>query len=671
MSSEVPSVVAAVLLLARELFPDRKKWPWSVGDILALTGSGRSQAYEILQRLREVVRTLLRSPGRPPSQPLEQSTRQLIADAVIDYLLEHPGAAYRREERRIYSDDFRRFIVDLTAPRQPGEGMSAAVLASACRLPVGTVKAWLRLGRPPEPPSGPPSGKAEEPHASSNQVTSSHNSRTETEPAPDTPQQEAAGTADTPAEEPAAPKWIRTTFLWVIITLWMSWNGPFNAFCEMLRREQRLPFSDTYIGDFLKVAGLRERKPRTPVEAPWSRGTFQRFFPGAQWLGDGTTIAVHWKNQILLFNVSAILDVGSNAIVGFNVSDSENEEALIRAFEAGVATTGSAALALTLDNKPCNHAPAIVAALALHPPAIASAVGSTILLRATPGRGQAKAALEGAFGLFQQSLPALVLEGGSPREIARSALKLVLTAWFRGRNGRPRKRLKGLSPAELYATVQPTPEEIQQALDWYRKLARRQEKARLTREARRDPVRLELLRIGLEELGISDPKRQIAVRLAGYSREAIARGLATFRAKQELGTLPPDAEPARYLGGIIRQLNTRMELEKTSVYLLQQRIRLNDLTLAPLQSVAEQLRASVASCDLPQNFLDRAIEATYAVDFQFWAQAAAGALSALPEAQRPAYYKALCRRAAASFKTERGRREDLIDRLAEAVATAA
>jgi len=671
MSSEVPSVVAAVLMLARELCPDRKEWPWSVGEILVLTGSGRSQAYQVLQRLREDVGTLLRSPGRPASQPLEQSTRQRIADAVIVYLLDHPGAAYRREERRIYSDDFRRFIVGLTAPGQPGEGLSAAVLASACRLPTGTVKAWLRLGRPPEPPPGPPSGTAEEPHSSSDPVSSSHNSRPETEPAaPDASQQEAAGTADT-SGEPAAPNWIRTTFLWVIITLWMSWNGPFNAFCEMLRRDQRLPFSDTYIGDFLKVAGLRERKPRTPAEAPWSRGTFQEHFPGAQWLGDGTTIAVHWKNQILLFNVSAILDVGSNAIVGFDVSDSENEEALIRAFEAGVATTGSAPLALTLDNKPCNHTPAIIAALALHPPAIAAAVGSTILLRATPGRGQAKAALEGAFGLFQQSLPALVLEGGSPREIARSALKLVLTAWFRGRNGRPRKRLKGLSPAELYATVQPTPEEIQQALDWYRKLARRQEKARLTREARRDPVRLELLRIGLEELGISDPERQIAVRLAGYSREAIARGLATFRAKQDMETIPTDAEPARYLGGIIRQLNTRMELEQTSAYLLEQRIRLNDLTMAPLRSEAEQLRSSVAACDLPQSFLDRALGVTYAVDFQFWAKASAGALSALPETQRQAYYKSLCRRAAASFKTERGRREDLIDRLAEAVATAA
>jgi hypothetical protein len=247
----------------------------------------------------------------------------------------------------------------------------------------------------------------------------------------------------------------------------------------------------------------------------------------------------------------------------------------------------------------------------------------------------------------------------------------MLTAWFRGRNGKPRKRLDGRTPAEAYANARPTPEEIQKALDWFRELQQRQERARATQEARRDPVRIALLNEGLAELGITDSEHRLAVALAYYAREAIARGLATFRSKQELGTLPPDADHGRYLGGIIRQLHTRLELELISTHLMKQRLRLRDLTLAPLERTARQLRAEVLPSALPQTFIDRALEAHCAVDFRYWGQAAADELWALPAGQRDLLYTSLCRRIAASFKTDRELREDLIDTLAEAVASAA
>jgi len=81
-------------------------------------------------------------------------------------------------------------------------------------------------------------------------------------------------------------------------------------------------------------------------------------------------------------------------------------------------------------------------------------------------------------------------------------------------------------------------------LRYFREQHRRQERARLTRQARLDPVRLELLRQGLESLNIPDPKSLLSVALAGYGREAIVRGLATFSAKKLAGTLPTDADPA-------------------------------------------------------------------------------------------------------------------------------
>jgi len=316
------------------------------------------------------------------------------------------------------------------------------------------------------------------------------------------------------------------------VTLWLSWKGTFLAFCKMLRTEHRLPYGDTFIGSFLQSAGLRQRRRAQPVEAPWSSGTFRSLFPGAQWLGDGTTLVVTIQGQRFSYNVQAELDVATNALVGFHVSDAEDEDAVRHAYEHGKHTAGGPPLAHTLDNRPCNHSPATQ-----------QVMEDTILLRATAGRGQAKAPLEGAFGLFQQAMPPLVVPGETSQDVARRMLQLILTAWAVGRNGKPRRRLRGKTPAETYANASPTPEAVQEARDWFDELQRRQEQARLTREARLDPVRRELLQVGLAELGIPDEEHRLEVALAGYSRDAIARGLATFRAKQELGTLPPDAEP--------------------------------------------------------------------------------------------------------------------------------
>ncbi len=90
-----------------------------------------------------------------------------------------------------------------------------------------------------------------------------------------------------------------------------------------------------------------------------------------------------------------------------------------------------------------------------------------------------------------------------------------------------------------------------------------------------------------------------------------------------------------------------------------------------MNRAAERIRAEFPGSALPQAFIDRALEDICTIDFRFWAQAAAEALSALPTSQRKLLYSDLCRRIAASFKTDRQRREDLIDRLAEAVALAA
>jgi hypothetical protein len=347
-------------------------------------------------------------------------------------------------------------------------------------------------------------------------------------------------------------------------------------------------------------------------------------------------------------------------LVGVTVGDAEDERAVIDTFAAGCETTGARPIALTLDNRPSNFTPGV-----------ADAIAPAVLLAATPGRGQAKAPLEGAFGLFQQMAPPLVIQGQTSREIARSVLALTMTIWAWARNGRPRTWLGGRTPRDFYRETKPTPEEIREVEDYLRELGRRQEQIRLTRAARLDPSRIALLAEGLARLGIPDPDGRIARQLAGYSRDAIVRGLATYAAKREAGTLPDGPDPHRYLGGIIRNLHDRQELELTGKHLLDLRQRLRDLTLAPLESEAERIRESRPAGQLPREFVDKALGAESTLAFRFWKTAAAASLAMLPPAIGRGLYLDLNRRVAASFSTQREHRADLIDALAAAVTATA
>lgn len=603
------SIIGGVLLLARRLLPQWEAWPKTTAETVELAGASKSQSYAIFERLWGLLPRLFGRQEQPRPIPVD------VLGPIHEYLLRHAGGAKIVGVRRDYNDEYRRFVLSLRDPGEIGAKMPIADFALAAHIPLGTIKEWLNAKGhgPVTVASGPEDGSE---------------------------------TLDC----------IKNTHLSLIATLWLSWKGTFMAFCQMLKTEQRLPHGPTFIGDFLLAMGLRKRRRQTPVEAAWSGGTYRTLFPGFQWLGDGSDIAITWASERFVFNLEPFHDTAADATVGFDVSDSENEKTLGRAYFEGIKTTGSPPLCTTLDNKFCNHSPGAREVLP-----------GTILLRATPGRGQAKAALEGAFGLFQQAMPELLVEGKTPREMAKSALSLILLAWFKGRNGKPRKRLGGRTPAQAYKDAKPTPEDIKEAMASIRELLQRQERARLTREARLDPVRIQLLTQGLADLEIPDPDQSLTLAFASFSREAIVRGLAVFSAKKKMGTLHSVDDHGRYLGGIIRQLHIQLELEYTSGSLLEQRIRLRDLTLEPLQRAAEQLRIQVPVSDLPKAFVDRALSAHSEVEFRLWMREAGNALSELSGCQRELLYKPLTRRIAASFGTDRRRRADLIDRMAQAV----
>jgi len=620
------TAIGALYLLLRELLPDQ---PSTVAAMLETLGIGKSQCYEVKERLRQALPDLLHCAGRPQAT-VKPSAEVAVLKACYDYVTANPGSISVNGGRRCYSEGFRCFVIELVAPGGLAAGISAENLARITGVPLGTLKDWL--------------------------YTKTESSR----------QEQVKGTPvgnETRKAPPGAREMIRDAEIKTIITQWEGWQGTFQGFCRAMKLEFTIPYGSTFIGNILQMTGQRIRKTRLSKEVPGTRNTFCTHFPGAQWLGDGTELPIIWNGKRFVFNVEAILDVATNAMVGIAVTDTEDTEALRLAFAASLETTqGVVPCVVTLDNKACNTCDAASAAL-----------DGTPILYGFPGRGQSKAALEGAFGLFAQAIPTLNISGDSNREMARAVLQTILTAWYRGRNGRPRQRLKGRTPAQVFFEDGPTQEMLDRIVVWIAKRQRLQDADRRTRDARRDPVRVDLLKIGLAELAIADPDDRLAKALACYCRDSIARGLAIYAKKRDLGTLPDEVRPGPYLRGIIRNQHFKLELERLEVHLLKQRLRVGDLSLEPLTRAAAGLRSQVSAEQIAQgalvkSFLEQALRAPYRIEFLYWAKATTDVFLALPRVPRETLYTTLVRRVKAAFKVNQERRFDIIDRLAACLA---
>lgn len=619
------SVAAAVHLLSIELAAGAVV-PTTPAEAIELAGAGRSQAYSMLGRLRTGVESLARPAGRPAQPKADDATLVKLAKSVISFLKEHPGCCTNSGGRTFYHDDFRRFAVDLFAPGGRATDIPVGQVADAIDVPLGTLKDWLHAAL-----SGPTS------------TDSSEHQDSPTEPVFNTTQPQIA----------------------TLLVEYPNWKGTMSGFCEYARTELGLPFGRGFITTVLSAAGLHTPKPRnSPHQAPWSRGAMRRDFPGMQWFGDGKQLSIVLRGQRYTFNLEAFVDGATAATVGAIVSATEDARAVVDAFHDGLHTVqGLVPMAVTLDNRSCNNAPEVEQSLSC-----------CELLHSTPARGQSKAPVEGAFGLFEQMLPSpMLVEGDSDRNIAASIAEHVLRAFFVGRNGRPSRRFGGRTPADSYMDDCPTEEEVEAAKQWILELRRREEVARNTRLRRTDPIRRELLRAELERLGIDDPKGKIALSLAGYSMDSIVTGIAIFEAKRQRGTLPVDCLPDRYLGGIIRNVEEREMLERMGRKLLELRLHVSDRQLAPFRAQAADIDAAVhGPAERTHEFALRALQAESTMEFRFWSSRALDAIGVVPPSELAALSTHLRRMIAASFRVDIRRRERfLADLLAEAAPVAA
>ena len=599
-----PLVTAGVLLAARSLSEPLGVRQPSVGEILQLTGATRSRAYEIKDALEAVLPTLARPPGRPRVEPAPgpATAPELVGIAsveMIQFIKRNPGCV-QSGARDHYADCFRRFVIEL---RERHADVAAAEFAAAIDLPLGTLEDWMRCVRPVAAAAG----------------------------------AVAATSADEPraAEHDAKQAQIET-----VLAAWRVWRGTFGAFCAHLRRDHRLELGSSLIASILFEHGARTPPRRAGVRDEHAlRGSFETFFPGAQWVGDGKQLTVVIDGKIFHKNLELMIDAASDAATGISVRDEEDSAAVVEAFTQGAQTTGGQPLACLLDNRPSNHTPEVDAAL-----------GDTMRIRATPGRAQNKAHVEGAFGLFAQKVPAIDLDTRDPDALATTVALLIATIFFRALNRAPRRDRAGKTRVDLYE--QPiTPEQYQAADAALRERLRKQELARQTRAARRDPIIAALLDNAFARLGLLDPERHIRDAIACYPRDAIVDAIGIFFGKRTAGTLP-DGVDARYLLGIVRNLHHCHEAEPITEALIRERLSARDRFLAPLVSERDAILAT-GGADVGATLIAlvyHLVDAEHAIDRHIWLDAAAELIAPHPHDERIALAKRAVQRIHTAFK---------------------
>ncbi len=516
------NVIAGLLLTVRPYLPQCGLRAPSTQEMLQATGAGRTRAYQLAKQIQDSLAELSRPAGRPskpPQSPPANSECETLCRKVRDYVMDHPGCVSSGGQRREYSDDFRRFIVK---QRQQSPTLSIAVFAEACGLPKATVAEWLckveRDSALPTVPSGP---------ASATEVES-----------------------ETPTQvEASQTQQLRHVYVQTILQAWSTWHGSFQAFCAHVATEHRLPCGQTFISSVLENHGERipRRRPgRSPDEKAW-RDAFTTYFPSAQWVDDGMQVPITLDGVTYTFNLELHVDASSGALVGMVLSDEEDSQAVIDAFYDGVKATGTPPLSLLLDNRESNHTSNVEDALG----------EQTRKIRATIGRPQNKGHVEGAFGLFRQTAPHLAFAAAQSRELARQVLQAIIQVWARTLNYKPRRTKGGLSRIQLYQQDPPTPEQVQAARQALDQLARRQQLAFETREARQDAAKCQLLSEQFERLQLSDPTGHLLSSIARYPWDDIIEGISIFEGKRQNGTLPSDLTAdaqSRYLLGIVRNV---------------------------------------------------------------------------------------------------------------------
>lgn len=143
-SGESPSAPRRLVERLKRLVPELYNSPLTDEEILAIAdGSSKNDACGVADQLQELWPVVLRHSQDPVMQ---------MGTAIIDYLMDHADAVRNTDAGRTYSDGFRRLVLSLVEPGQPGADMSFPERVRITGVAEDVLRNWLHTRGGPDRP---------------------------------------------------------------------------------------------------------------------------------------------------------------------------------------------------------------------------------------------------------------------------------------------------------------------------------------------------------------------------------------------------------------------------------------------------------------------------------------------------------------------------------------
>jgi len=679
------AALAALLLVAHQVMKSCDLTELTPEGIVEALGASRSQAYEWAARLREWLATRP-GPGRPKKAAGQVDASADVVRVALDlckrtrnWLLQNPGGASAGPKRTTYTDDFRAFVVDQLTADGPVAELSCAAAADAVGVLPGTLTRWLSPSLPVVEDS-PQESAASAPlaasaAASAAPVPSADSTSAVATPAPsEATDSTTACPAERPkAEEPAAeperttllapepqavaslstsaenmPLTISSTATVItkqaqepelptvghggqaakILELFKHWKGTLEAFCRSLKHHG-VACSAGVVRSLLAASGQRlprHRRQRNP-DAEFSRGDYQRPDPNTQWATDGTTIEVRVGDRIHRRTAQAIIDNGSDAIVGVAIRRHEDAQGVLEAYASAKETTGVTPIAVLRDGRKCNTAEEIEDALARD-----RVIGQF----GTPRRPQSNTIAETTYSHLKQHVgPAVLPDPPSCTEddLVDSVALNLMQYYGAGRNVTFRRRLGQRTPLQAQAEHGTTPEREADQRKQMERIKSRLEANLDSPAARNREAAGFLVQESFRELGVADTNGRKVATIAKYGLEAVTEAIGVLNARNQAGT-GPDAHPERFLLNTTRHIAYRNQDMRIFETILDKHAKAGRIILKPLEDELTRLRRDLAPEAFLKEILHRTLYSPTLADRVFWRRAFMADFERLPPHER-------------------------------------
>lgn len=563
----------------------------------------RTQVYERKKQIEETLAAIgLPGPGHPASGLCPESDQGWrLRESVLRYRLDHPGAlVLHAGGRATYSAGFIRFILD--ASDEWGNFLDQ--FCEHAEIPYQTFSCWRKkdLVLPYAP------------HRAKSYVSVSG----------------ASEDARRIAED------------------YSEWEGGIRDFFKY--ETARLNLGPTPIRRVLVIFGLL---PLRSAKAPRYRGATQQCQPGSILVTDGKTVHTVFTGtgEVRFYNWQGIVDQATSCHTAVVVTATETAAGVGEAFDMSCEFLGRPPLALVHDNKPIHEDRQLREHIEK----------TTLMIPATPERGENKAVMEGEFGKFEQAVGPILLDNSSEEALKKSAVHEIIRAYTAGINHAGRVEFNGKSRQYVLRETCPDPVKDRQFIE--------QLHADHTGKQRIDvlPTRLTshvLLNEGFDRFGIVDldPKGKIRNWLASrYTPEAIRQGLAIFRTEQEKGRLR-NKTAHRYLVKVIQNCQVEIDLRRQEELLREYAGVERSVWLQELEAEYEILEGQCVGAS-PENALafhlsDKAVFGGLILQRAFWENK----LKALLEKQRDRF-TSVCNHVRRLFEAKGEHRFALINKL--------